>query len=400
MVQNISNILNQTKVLLKHQDEIRKIKGEDFNIFSILKMERLEVRTHSAFIATLLNPVGNHHKGDTFLKLFLQECNINDVDLSYPSVSIEYPIDQTDESGDIRGRIDILIKYKNGRTIIIENKIDAGDQNGQLKKYNKYGNGINSIYYLNLFGTNPSENSIGDLVIGTHIFVISYKNEIINWLSSCLKESTEQPILRETIKQYIILLKKITNTMDDKGDFELKKLMLQHFKEAEYIANNFVAMKELIGEEVRAGVMDSIKSEMGETFNVLKGNSTTNVYSQIWIKFKKFDKSNQFFGVESFSYKNTGVLTVGIFSSGGMAIEYKHDRNKSGNKYWPYNQSIEPFENIIINFNDPKTLLKLFTDKDFNHRFVSHIAKEVINFVKLHKEPLLVFLEEKAKSNG
>ncbi len=399
MVQNISNILSQTRVLLKHQDEIRKIKGEDFNIFSILKMERLEVRTHSAFIAALLNPVGNHHKGDTFLKLFLQECNINDVDLTYPSVSIEFTIDQDDESGETRGRIDILIQYKNGRTIIIENKIDANDQKDQIIRYSKFGNGNSSIYYLNLFGTNPSDKSIGDLIIGKDFFVISYKNEIIRWLNNCIKESTDQPILRETIKQYIILLKKITNTMDDKGDFELKKLMLQHFKEAEYIANNFVAMKELIGEEVRSGVMELIKNRIAENFKIIEGNSPSNFYSQIWIKYKKFDKANLFFGVESFSHKNKGELTVGVFNSGGKAFDYTHESKKSGNKLWPYNQIIEPFEEFSINFNDEKTLLKLLTDKDFNNRFVSHIANEVIEFIKLHQESLEAFLQ-KNESNG
>lgn len=400
MVQNISNILSQTRVLLKHQDEIRKIKGEDFNIFSILKMERLEVRTHSAFIAALLNPVGNHHKGDTFLKLFLQECNINDVDLTYPSVSLEFTIDQDYESGETSGRIDILIQYKNGRTIIIENKIDANDQKDQIIRYSKFGNGNSSIYYLNLFGTNPSEKSIGDLIIGKDFFVISYKNEIINWLNNCIKESTDQPILRETIKQYIILLKKITNTMDDKGDFELKKLMLQHFKEAEYIANNFVAMKELIGKEVRSGVMESIKKEMGETFNCTEGNSTSNINSQIWIKYKKYEKANQFFGVQSFSHKSDQALFVGIFSSGKEKIDDLSEIKKNGKDYWPYIMTLEPFGEFSLNFNDDKTLLKLFTDKDFKNLFVSHIANKVINFISKHKEPLLAFLEEKAKTNG
>ena len=51
--------------------------GETFNIFTITKIERSEVNTHSAMIAELLYPRGNHAKESLFLKLLLSHIGIS-----------------------------------------------------------------------------------------------------------------------------------------------------------------------------------------------------------------------------------------------------------------------------------------------------------------------------------
>ena len=38
-IKNLENLLQQTRIILHHQNEKEKLKGEKFNIFSILKME-------------------------------------------------------------------------------------------------------------------------------------------------------------------------------------------------------------------------------------------------------------------------------------------------------------------------------------------------------------------------
>ena len=79
--------------------------------------------------------------------------------------------------------------------IIIENKIYAYDQEEQLfKYYNKiisenYKKENIFIYYLTLDGREPSLNSIQNLVIGKDIRCISYKEEILEWIKHCMKES-------------------------------------------------------------------------------------------------------------------------------------------------------------------------------------------------------------------
>lgn len=66
-------LLNQTRIILEKQNEFKRKTGESFNIFSILNMERLEVRTHSAFIYELLNTKGSHFQGDLFLRVFIED---------------------------------------------------------------------------------------------------------------------------------------------------------------------------------------------------------------------------------------------------------------------------------------------------------------------------------------
>ena len=64
------------------QRKEKELKGEFFNIFSILNMERDEVHTHSSFIAELLNPKGSHGLKDEFLRLFIQYIPLNDIDVT------------------------------------------------------------------------------------------------------------------------------------------------------------------------------------------------------------------------------------------------------------------------------------------------------------------------------
>ena len=103
--------------------EKEKIKRDNFNVFDILRMERMETK-HSAFLAELLNPNGAHKKGDLFLKNFCERMGFEA--LSRVRVSCEKSI-ETKSYG--KGRIDIYVEDLNqGCGIIIENKIYAKDQ--------------------------------------------------------------------------------------------------------------------------------------------------------------------------------------------------------------------------------------------------------------------------------
>ncbi len=92
--------------------------------------------------------------------------------------------------------IDILITYraKNNRpiAIIIENKIDAPDQDRQLERYistmqdegyNEVGSDIFPIY-LSLTGKEPEQKSIGNYDID-NIIMCSYEEHIRSWLDEC-----------------------------------------------------------------------------------------------------------------------------------------------------------------------------------------------------------------------
>ena len=117
--------------------------------------------------------------------------------------------------------IDLYITDTKHR-IIIENKIYAGDQYHQMKRYWNYGMKKGDresfrLIYLTLYGNIPSKDSLGDLNADQYI-CISYKHDIMAWLEKCLELSASQPLIRETIVQYINTIKILTNSNMNRND--------------------------------------------------------------------------------------------------------------------------------------------------------------------------------------
>lgn len=217
---NIQNLLSQVNTIVKSYDKVAQATGENFNIFQIFNLERDENKMHSRFIETLLNPQGSHGQGSVFLSLFLEEVGLsNHLDIETTQSKVEHSIGNKiiDEMNSQGGRIDIYLWDKNGNSISIENKVDAGDQEKQLVRYYNYNTKQNLVLYLTLNGKDTNEYSKGTLVADidgqsdvVDYYCISYRETILQWLEKCQKEATDVPILRKTIKQYTILLKKIT----------------------------------------------------------------------------------------------------------------------------------------------------------------------------------------------
>jgi hypothetical protein len=393
---NIELLLVNTKQVIDKHKENEKRKGETFNVFSILKMERKENNTHSAFLAELLNPHGTHQKGNLFLNLFLNTINIStQLDIKSVKVKVEHSIGGRNDDLKTGGRIDIFIYDKYHNCISIENKIDAGDQFAQVERYCNYKTSQNTVVYLNKYGDEPSVESKGELIAGKDFHIISYKEHIINWLHSCIVESENLPNLNNSIKQYLILIKKMTNSMDNKEKEEMNAIMAKHFEEAEYIKNNIDELKKQIGEDVRTEVIKICKERFKEDFNVVPGNDTYSKFSQIWLKFKKHPDAKLFFGMESFSHILEEVMYVGILNAGGEPNDFKHG-DFIGTPWWPYYNIIDEFEGYRIYFDEPKTLERLYFDKEFKWRFATHIVDELERFVNIYKTSLLEYLKNQS----
>ena len=73
MEKEVLSLIQRTNFLIKKGKEIEKLKGEKFNLFTIMNMEDKEVNTHSAFINELLNAKGSHLMEDIFLKWYQLE---------------------------------------------------------------------------------------------------------------------------------------------------------------------------------------------------------------------------------------------------------------------------------------------------------------------------------------
>jgi hypothetical protein len=207
MENTMYNLLSAVEAISRRHKEISALTGESFNIFSVLGVEAAEVRTHSGLLAELLNPQGSHGLGDAFLKLFLERVKIEVFDSKDAKAEAEVYIGpKTDTTG---GRIDILISA-NGRHIKIENKIYAGDQENQLLRYRNFPPIDDPLFYLTLNGDEPSPFSAKRLEREAYT-CISYKEDVKTWLEDCKKEAVNFPLVRETISQYINLIKDLTN---------------------------------------------------------------------------------------------------------------------------------------------------------------------------------------------
>lgn len=238
LLKEISRIVLKDKV---QQEEKRK-RGEYFNIFSVIGVQRKEVRLHSAFIAELLNPQGSHGLGDRFLIAFLENTlgkKNYSIETKTTNVVVEYVIGPISEDGKRGGRIDILLTDKKNNTIIIENKIDANDQENQLLRYYNYAKDKKLSYdliYLTKEGNNASDFSTNGENVDYRC--ISYRYNIISWLEYCEKIANKYPSIRETIHQYIINLKEILNIMDNTNEKALLDVMLE--KDNAYVISDIL----------------------------------------------------------------------------------------------------------------------------------------------------------------
>lgn len=237
--ESIIELLNHVQLLetkrLQKVDEERK-RGEWFNVFNVLGMSTDEVHTHSAFIAELLNPQGSHGCGDEFLKAFIEiipGLDGFDIETIRVKTQVELSIGRINEDYTEGGRLDI-IACTDTHAIIIENKIHAGDGWKQLLRYHEfaereYKNNYR-ILYLTLDGGSPSEESIGkQMEEGENYYSISYASDIINWLQRCIAIAVSKPLVRETLVQYLNLIKQLTNqTMEQNDKKELFELLTNY----------------------------------------------------------------------------------------------------------------------------------------------------------------------------
>ncbi len=223
----ISNVLPQVRLLKNKYDELAAVTGEDFNIFSILRIKRREVITHTPMLAELLNPHGSHHQRATFLKLFLEICikqkepGNKQQEIAFYHKPESFRVRSEERPG--QAQFDILLEKEREACIVIENKIGAEDQDSQLNRLYqdarmRFSDSQIKLIYLTLDGSPPEEKSLkavngqgNDLSIDD-VILRSYREHILRWLEECMKLQEVQRIapIREILFQYRELLKELT----------------------------------------------------------------------------------------------------------------------------------------------------------------------------------------------
>lgn len=188
-----------------------------YNIFKALKVKNKEL-IHSAFIADLLRPKGKHGKGTAFFELFVEVLNEKWNMHINPQEEVRVKCEQVLKNNNNKelGRADIWIKQKTGdeaHYVIIENKIYAGDQNEQIKRYNEYlETREGKVIYLTPSGKVASRRSHR----GTKYEKVGYAT-IIEWLELCIKEceNDSDKSLYFTLLQYKEIVVEITKEYNE-----------------------------------------------------------------------------------------------------------------------------------------------------------------------------------------
>lgn len=184
---------------------------EPFNLFSVLRSASDEVRLHSRFLAAMLDPELNHELGTKAVELLCRHIGVEGFSSDSICVSREYK------------NIDILITShaEPNQALIIENKIYAGDQDRQLKRYYEamqeegYLPGNIWVAYLTLDGYEPGTESLDGLkeILKDQdraVMCLSYAGDIQAWLKTCKQVVVDNVYLREAINQYLDLIKTLT----------------------------------------------------------------------------------------------------------------------------------------------------------------------------------------------
>ncbi len=214
-----TNMIGESIKILSEYKTKKILKGYDYNIFSLLDIERKEYEVHEKMIYNILTFPFDKRISKLFIRKFMEV-----MEMPGPYIETEWDVIKEYATVDY-GRIDLFFQSKenknNRKCIIVELKIDAQDQHEQLYRYAEYVSekmGIKDfrIVYITLDGHGASEQSLGLVDKNKVKDNISYVY-IKKWLDMCVNVCKEQEIEDSFIKQYIKLIEKIY------GDNEMEK---------------------------------------------------------------------------------------------------------------------------------------------------------------------------------
>jgi hypothetical protein len=387
-IENTKTLLQVTRKIADHQEEIKRLRGESFNVFSILKMESRENDTHSAFLGELLNPHGSHLKGSLFLKLFLKTIKYEGgIDLPSAQLILEKSIGARNDELKKGGRVDIFIYDAKGNSICIENKIYASDQNCQVERYINYNKALNTVYYLTRNGDEAPEFSRGQSTTTTDYFRISYRETIISWLSECLKESVDQPILRESIRQYILLLKKMTHQLSDTEMEQIQDLICANYSAAKYVQSNVARVERDIVYKVLNDIKGVVEKALDIDWKITVDQNLYDGWTGIRLDYNKWDEI--YIRLQGDSSIIGGMVMYGIVAHKDTYDRSIIDQKLSGVTllndgyksiaHWPRCKRMDlfTFENI-----------ERFFDTKYKDEMIEMVSSLLIGIAQASAEPL------------
>lgn len=441
-IKYITILINKISFIREKYNKINATTGMNYNVFNVLKLNSNEVVLHSRFIGDLLNPKGKHGRGDIFLKLFLKQVKSVLLNNKYEYICDNFRIQNAkiiveDYIGKIKtdegGRMDLVIK-DGTNTIVIENKIYAKDQKQQLiRYYNKYPKSL--MIFLTLDGkpatkislTPAASNEKGrqePLITDVDYFRMSYKNEIKKWLEECIPYTKDFPFIKESINQYLNIVKQLTGqSINKKMDKEITKEMFKSvgsIKSSQYIAKMFDSEKKMLYRTFRRELQVRIchlMSESGIKFclkNYVRNRKWEEIKTQILfddkyncssdIKTKDKVFENKLIFEFSRMYKDGKVNSSFYFgfrydNANNNKENYKRtddvqrlidknllnepSPNNNFSKYWLVIGFRFDNDSNEIKFNSPKFMVKLNDEKD-RIEMADKLANEMFKVIKVY----------------
>lgn len=402
-------------------------------MFKVARVRTKEL-IHTRIIGELLNPEGSHLKKYEFLQLFIEHLIsllydqenlevdenydynnkiqwIRELTLTNVSIKVEKNLGTKDKDKITGGFVDIWCEL-DGRILAIENKVFAKDQKNQLLRY--YNSAKQSapnseplIIYLTVDGKSPSSFSTGK---NPHFswLSLSYKELIEPWLQKCLEKSALNPILRESLRQYILLIQSFNKKERTPQRLELYNLILSQFSTTKELIKqlrvfkseedkerpsnsylrNFREEAEIVeleknnalfflGQEIKVAISDQIESEFPDRFN-----------------FKWSYDPNK--GGFHFTYKNKYLPGSGgkiylkyviesLFSTSNRIIRCINRTGKEKNTSPAFKQvkksRLEVRENIVVKRLADVELIQNLVDASFREIFVKELVQNIIAFI-------------------
>ena len=335
----------------------------DFNVFSVLGLETKEVILHSKLLAELLNPNGSHGMGSYFLSSFLEKLN-EELEIKFSLDELDKTTIEIEKDTNGKGRIDIFIETPND-VIIIENKIYAGDQEKQLKRYNEFlsenfGEKTKHILYLTLYGTEPSEYSTGKIK-DNFWKCISYDKTITEWLEQCRNNNNISDKIKIVIDQYLEVIDILT---PNKSLFNEKtsKDIIDLIKKCSIIKQNYYELLWCLKEYSLVSLFSNYQVD----YNTLLWNKG----SLLKITITKNKRCTFSFYIQ-FDGANYTNMTYGIWITGGNQTERAEFMNnedkpiQSGNATWTVKTLPKEYLNsdMTINFGKLERIKEIFNNE-------------------------------------
>ena len=337
--------------------EEQKSRGlNDFNLLTTVLKNHDEVKLHSRMIAALLNPNGLHYQGTLFLKLFLKEIELEKWFKNLDSVSVYKEHENID-----------LYLTDGNKHLIIENKIWAGDQPCQIMRYINIivnnnqeqfkGHISNSIitkdkmrviYLTPRAKKIPSQHKLEKIGGENYIVIendivlkncspdlksykayfqkITYNDTVLPWLKESQRKIRNITNLRESIGQYISVVKDIHN------NYELNVTnFFQYIQEQD---NKKLITKCLFEIDLKKEPSDTLK-ELVKT----KGE-------MLYRFFRSFDLCLEKYNLENVNYLvgNNKKQKKLIYNKGKCNKRFK----VTGNKYYNFGTFYKIDENYLL----------------------------------------------------